>query len=117
MHHHGEGIFFPPLHWLAVHLGIANENSPYYAWWSGSGSDVWGYTVAATVLVATYHMVRKHNCREHRCWRIGIHTWTDVDGQVHPACRVHHPTMKVGHRIHFADMHRHKQRIESEKGL
>jgi hypothetical protein len=27
-------------HWLAVHTGTVNEPGPYYAFWSGFGSDL-----------------------------------------------------------------------------
>lgn len=96
-------------HAIAHVLGLDNGSGAWYLWWSGIVGDL-GFLGAFVVFY------RHHNCREHRCWRIGIHHYADADGQVHPACRVHHPTMKVGHRIHFADMHRHKQRIESERG-
>jgi hypothetical protein len=114
VHHHGEGIFFPLLHWLAIHTGTVNEPGDYYGFFSGFGSDLGEYTVVAVLLAGLVHTFKRHNCREHKCWRIGIHTFADKDGQVHPVCRRHHPTMPPKeHHIHFADMHRHKlQSIE-----
>jgi hypothetical protein len=100
--------WFPVQHWVAVHLGVANENSVYYAWWSGSGSDVWGYTVAATVVLSAVHMFRRHNCKEHGCWRIGIHEYLDVDGQRHIACKHHHPVFKDQGHFHFHELHARK---------
>jgi hypothetical protein len=62
------------LHWLAVHTGTSNEAGPYYAFWSGFGSDL---SEAA--------LLRKHNCHSRGCWRIGRHV---VDGT--PWCDRHH---------------------------
>lgn len=69
------------LHWLSVHTGTANEASPYYAFFSGFGSDLSEFAILGAILGA-YH---KHNCHVKGCWRIGKHT---VDGT--PFCSRHH---------------------------
>jgi hypothetical protein len=97
------------LHWLSHFFGLDNLSGPFYGWWSGAGSDLGEYVIVVGLLVGTVHMVRRHNCREHRCWRIGIHTYLDKDGTPHPACKKHHPHMGDGHRFSFAQLHRAKQ--------
>lgn len=69
------------LHWLSVHTGTSNEASPYYAFWSGFGSDI----SELAIVGAVFGGYRKHNCHERHCWRIGRHT---VDGT--PYCNKHH---------------------------
>ena len=69
------------LHWLAVHTGVENEASHYYAFWSGFGSDLSEIAIPA----AAWGLFRKHNCHQRRCWRIGRHV---VDGT--PWCDRHH---------------------------
>lgn len=69
------------LHWLAVHTGTSNEASPYYAFWSGFGSDLSEIAIVGAVLGG----YRKHNCHAKGCWRIGRHV---VDGT--PWCNRHH---------------------------
>jgi hypothetical protein len=71
----------PLLHWLAVHTGTSNEASPYYAFWSGFGSDLG----EVTLLAAIAGMYAKHNCHSKHCWRVGKHV---VDGT--PWCNRHH---------------------------
>ena len=56
-----------------------------YQWWSGLGSDL----TYAGIGYATY---RKHNCYEHRCWRIGTHK-SQLDQ--HVRCRKHHLAHKA----------------------
>jgi len=69
------------LHWLAVHTGTVNESGPYYGFWSGFGSDLGEVAIVGGLLT----MVRKHNCHQRHCWRIGRHL---VDGT--PWCNRHH---------------------------
>jgi hypothetical protein len=67
--------------WLLHVLGVDNEAGHAYAFWSGFGSDLG----EVALLGAVYGLVRKHNCHQVRCWRIGRHT---VDGT--PWCNRHH---------------------------
>jgi hypothetical protein len=69
------------LHWLAVHTGTVNEGGPYYGFFSGFGSDLGELALIGAVV----GMLRKHNCHQRRCWRVGRHT---VDGT--PFCNRHH---------------------------
>jgi hypothetical protein len=42
-----------PGHSLAAHTGIANQSRPYYAFWSGFGSDLTEFGVIDAVATAT----------------------------------------------------------------
>jgi hypothetical protein len=70
-------------HWVEVHTGIVNEAGPYYAFWSGFGSDLG----EATLLVGAFTLLRHHNCHVKRCIRLG----RSVDGTPYVACPKHHP--------------------------
>ena len=71
------------LHWLAVHTGSSNTPGapPNYNFWSGIGSDIGEVAIIGGMIT----MVRKHNCHQARCWRVGRHV---VDGT--PWCNRHH---------------------------
>jgi hypothetical protein len=75
-------------HWLAVHIGTANESSGYYAFWSGFGSDVAEFGLLGAVVTTAYQTVKKYNCHESRCWRIGNHP---AAGGQFSLCYRHHP--------------------------
>lgn len=71
------------LHWT----GADNVSGPEYGFWSGFGSDL----SEITLLVAMYALLRKHNCHQKRCWRIGRHV---VNGT--PWCNRHHQAARGG---------------------
>jgi hypothetical protein len=98
-------------HRIANWMGLTDPAGVFYSWWSGIASDAGEYVIAVSVTAGVIHAFRRHNCREHGCWRIGIHTWTDADGHPHPVCRVHHPTIPRDRHFHFAEMHRHKMAV------
>jgi hypothetical protein len=55
------------LAWLHTALNtyvLHTEHGDGYQWWSGAGSDL-GLAAAITAFLL------KHNCHEHRCWRVG----------------------------------------------
>lgn len=72
-------------HWLAHVFGLDDPAGGWNAFWSGIGSDLISGTplvgVAATLL-------RRHNCHEPGCWRIGRFP---VAGTVWTVCAKHHP--------------------------
>lgn len=69
--------------WIEVHTGTVNESGPYYAFWSGFGSDI-----AEIALVGAIYTAARHaNCHVQHCWRIG----KPVDGTPYRACHLHHP--------------------------
>ena len=67
--------------WLLHALGIDTTTGPAYAFWSGTGSDLGELAIIGGMIT----LVRKHNCHERRCWRVGRHV---VDGT--PWCNHHH---------------------------
>ena len=87
-------------HWIWWHLGLSN-NGPWYAFWSGFGSDLAEFAIVGVVY-------RKVNCHDARCWRIGLH---HVEGTPYTTCRKHHPVIDAPVRaahIHAA-FHRAKR--------
>jgi hypothetical protein len=75
-------------HWLAVHTGTVNEPGPYYAFWSGFGSDLAEFAIIGTIATGVYQVVKKYNCHEPGCWRVGNHA--AAGGQFY-LCYRHHP--------------------------
>ena len=62
-------------------FGIDTTTGPFYAFWSGAGSDL-------AYLGIIWALVRKANCHERRCLRIGH---LPVEGTAYKVCRHHHP--------------------------
>ena len=75
-------------HWLAVHTGIVDMSGPYYAFWSGFGSDIAEFSLVGTALTGVYQLNRKFNCHQRGCWRIGTHP---AAGGQFLLCSRHHP--------------------------
>ena len=75
-------------YWLQVHTGTINEAGPYYGFWSGFGSDLEEFGILGGISAAIYQLVKKHNCHEPGCWRIG--QYPAADGQF-MLCYSHHP--------------------------
>ncbi|HMG62694.1 MAG TPA: hypothetical protein VK599_07080 [Streptosporangiaceae bacterium] len=69
------------VHFFGLDFGAAYGHLVPYDFWSGTGSDL----AEASIPVALAAGWRKHNCHEHRCWRLGRHL---VDGT--PWCDRHH---------------------------
>lgn len=103
-------------HWLQVHTGIINEAGPYYGFWSGFGSDIAEFSILGAIATGIYQLIRKHNCHEPGCWRIGAHP--AADGQF-MLCYRHHPDlhgMKPTHEL-IERLHReHLQRQSAIQG-
>ena len=67
------------------YLGTDNANGSWYLFWSGFfGVLVFALGMAASV----WAQLRKSNCHEPRCWRLGRFP---VAGTAWHACRRHHP--------------------------
>lgn len=99
-------------HWLAIHTGTRNESDVYYGFWSGFGSDLGEYTIAAGIITGGVTAARHHNCREHGCWRLTTHTMEDPQTHVlYRQCHKHHPLIPTEHshhgifRNHFSKEH------------
>jgi hypothetical protein len=91
-------------HWLGVHTGTINEPGPYYGFWSGFGSDIAEFGVLGAIGTGVYQLVKKYNCHEPGCWRIGNHP--AAGGQFmlcyrhHPDYRGRKPTRELIERLH-----------------
>lgn len=71
------------MNWLGHFLGLDNVSGAFYAFWSGSGSQIERLIELAVVGGILWH---RHNCHEPGCWRIGRFP----DGAWH-VCKRHHP--------------------------
>jgi hypothetical protein len=67
--------------WLLHLFGIDTTTGPWYAFWSGAGSDIGELAIIGGMVT----LVHKHNCHQRQCWRVGRHI---VDGT--PWCNRHH---------------------------
>jgi hypothetical protein len=107
--------------WLTDHTGVSNESGPWYGFWSGFGSDLAELTLIGAAATGVYQIVRKYNCHEPRCWRVGTHP--AADGQF-LLCYRHHPdfagrrptheTIERLHREHLARVATLHDRIDDE---
>lgn len=79
-------------HWIEVHTGTVNEGGPYYGFFSGFGSDIGELAIIGGVIT----VVRRHNCHQKGCWRLGVHT----TGKGHLLCKKH-----VGQSNDALDVH------------
>ena len=78
------------LAWLQHVLGLDNGSGGWYLFWSGFGANFQELAIVVGVL----HYVRKANCHQHGCWRVGRHPLKDQPAV--KLCRKHHP--EGGHR-------------------
>ena len=99
-------------HWLAVHTGTVNESGPYYGFWSGFGSDLGEVTLVGTIGVGVYTGVRKANCHEPGCWRIGHYP---LEGTPHHLCARHHPHIEHDTVTHDGIIRRHEAAIAARE--
>jgi hypothetical protein len=84
---------------LILHVFGVEPRTPStaYNWWSGAGSDVGEFAIAA----AAWHFL---NCHEPRCRRLGVRHVL-IDGCTYRVCRSHHPTHGDGRGQLAADYH------------
>jgi len=73
-------------HEIAHLMGLDNLAGYWYGFWSGIGSIFIPPTLTSTPIVLV--MLRRHNCHQHLCWRLGRHP---VEGTPYVLCRRHHP--------------------------
>jgi hypothetical protein len=50
--------------WFYVYLGLSGTG-PYYAFWSGFGSDIGEFAIVIALLKTV-------NCHEKGCWKLGL---------------------------------------------
>lgn len=91
--------------WLPHWLGLDNAAGAFYLWWSGIEGDL----VQLAIIGGLYAFIRKHNCHQTGCWRVGRFQAGDFH-----TCRRHHPDPNVreglqAHHIRAS----HERRISS----
>jgi hypothetical protein len=98
-------------HWLQVHEGIVNESGPYYGFWSGFGSDLEEFGILGAIAAGIYSLVRKFNCHEPGCWRVGNHP--AAGGQFN-LCYRHHPDFQGKKPTHDLIERLHREHLERQ---
>src|SRR5215510_13401861 len=101
-------------HWLQVHTGVVNEPGPYYGFWSGFGSDLEEFGILGAIGAALYQLVKKYNCHEPGCWRIGNHP--AAGGQFH-LCYRHHPDFQGKKPTHELIERLHREHLERQAAI
>jgi hypothetical protein len=101
-------------HWLQVHEGIINEPGPYYGFWSGFGSDLEEFGILGAIGAGIYQLVKKYNCHEPGCWRIGNHP--AAGGQFH-LCYRHHPDFQGKKPTHELIERLHREHLERQAAI
>ena len=98
-------------HWLQVHTGTVNEPGPYYGFWSGFGSDLEEFGILGAVGAGIYQLVKKYNCHEPGCWRIGQHP---AAGGQFLLCYRHHPDYQGRKPTHELIERLHREHLERQ---
>jgi hypothetical protein len=101
-------------HWFQVHTGTVNEPGPYYGFWSGFGSDLAEFSILGAVGTAVYQLIKKYNCHEPGCWRIGNHP---AAGGQFLLCYRHHPDYRGKRPTHELIERMHRQHLENEAAI
>jgi len=101
-------------HWLQVHTGTVNEPGPYYGFWSGFGSDLAEFSILGAIATGIYQLVKKYNCHEPGCWRVGNHP--TADGRFH-FCYLHHPDFQGVKPTHDVIQRLHREHLEREAAI
>jgi len=100
--------------WLQVHTGTVNESGPYYGFWSGFGSDIEEFGILGAVGAGIYQLVKKYNCHEPGCWRIGQHP---AAGGRFLLCYRHHPDYRGRKPTHELIQRLHREHVQGEAAL
>jgi hypothetical protein len=101
-------------HWLGVHTGTVNESGPYYGFWSGFGSDIAEFGILGAIGTAIYQLVKKYNCHEPGCWRVGTHA---AAGGQFLLCYRHHPDYQGSKPTHDVIVRMHRQHAERQAAI
>ena len=101
-------------HWLQVHAGVVNEPGPYYGFWSGFGSDLEEFGILGAIAAGVYQLVKKYNCHEPGCWRIGQHP---AAGGQFLLCYRHHPDYRGKKPTHEIIERLHREHTERQAAL
>jgi hypothetical protein len=101
-------------HWLEVHTGTVNEPGPYYGFWSGFGSDLTEFGIIGAIATGVYQLVRKYNCHEPSCWRVGTHP---AAGGQFSLCYRHHPDYQGTKPTHELIQRLHREHLERQPAI
>jgi hypothetical protein len=101
-------------HWLGVHTGTINESGPYYGFWSGFGSDLAEFSILGAIATAAYQLVKKYNCHEPGCWRVGTHP---AAGGQFLLCYHHHPDYQGSKPTHEIITRMHREHKEQQAAM
>jgi hypothetical protein len=101
-------------HWLGVHTGTVNESGPYYGFWSGFGSDLAEFGILGAIGTAIYQLVKKYNCHEPGCWRVGTHP---AAGGEFLLCYRHHPDYHGTKPTHDLIVQLHQQHAARQAAI
>ena len=94
-----------------VHTGIINESGPYYGFWSGFGSDIAEFSILGAIGAGVYQLVKKYNCHEPGCWRVGNHP---AAGGQFLLCYRHHPDFQGRKPTHELIERLHREHQERQ---
>jgi hypothetical protein len=110
------GVLHAPLfsHWLQVHTGTVNEPGPYYGFWSGFGSDLEEFGILGAIGAGIYQLVKKYNCHEPGCWRVGQHP---AAGGQFLLCYRHHPDYQGKKPTHELIERLHREHLERQAAM
>jgi hypothetical protein len=101
-------------HWLQVHTGTVNEPGPYYGFWSGFGSDLEEFGILGAVGAGIYSLVKRYNCHEPGCWRVGNHR---AAGGQFSLCYRHHPDFQGKKPTHELIERLHREHVERQAAI
>ena len=104
----------PVNHWLGIHTGTLNETGPYYGFWSGFGSDLAEFSILGAIGTAAYQVVKKFNCHEPGCWRVGTHP---AAGGQFLLCYRHHPDYRGKRPTHDLIEKLHEQHVAQQQAI
>jgi hypothetical protein len=101
-------------YWLQVHTGTINESGPYYGFWSGFGSDLEEFGILGAIGAGIYQLVKKYNCHEPGCWRVGQHP---AAGGQFLLCYRHHPDYRGRKPTHELIERLHREHLERQAAM
>jgi hypothetical protein len=101
-------------YWLQVHTGTINESGPYYGFWSGFGSDLEEFGILGAIGAGIYQIIKKYNCHEPGCWRIGQHP---AAGGQFLLCYRHHPDYVGRKPTHELIQRLHREHLERQAAI
>jgi hypothetical protein len=101
-------------HWLAVHTGTNDTSGVYYGFWSGFGSDLAEIGILGAIGTGVYQLVKKNNCHEPGCWRVGTHP---AAGGQFLLCYRHHPDFQGMKPTHDLIARMHSDHAEHQAAL